>query len=349
MHVVRMASAMSRLGHDVLLVARTGDPRLGSAYAHYGTSGFEIETLPISRLPGLRPWIGALQAKRLVRSWKADLAYGRDPHALYAAARGGLPVGFEMHQVARGRRARLEARLVRHPRFRLATFITSMLESDYLALIPALAGVQRMVAADGADVVDAARLTNRSLDAPFTVGYVGHLYAGRGIELIVDLARRLPDVRFELVGGAPDDIERTRAISGDMPNVVITGHVAPADVTSYLTRHDVVLAPYQVGLRTARGGDTSRWMSPLKIFEYMAHGRPIIASDLPVLREVLRHEANALMVDPTDVGGWESAIRRLRSSQELRTQLGACARSEVESTYSWEHRSTRIIDAVMGG
>ncbi len=66
-------------------------------------------------------------------------------------------------------------------------------------------------------------------------------------------------------------------------------------------------------------------MSPLKLFEYMAHGLPIVSSDLPALREVLENESNALLCDPDDIVAWVSAIERLRSSLQLR--LGSCKAS----------------------
>ena len=346
MHVMRMAHALAALGHEVQLIARRGDPALGSPHAYYGTSGFAIIALKDSALRGLRPWINALRACRRTRAWRSDLAYGRDPHALLCLAKAGIPIGFELHQLADGRRARLEARVLRQRNLRAAVFITAALERDYLEALPFVAGIRRIVAADGADEVDPGEGPAHADPRPAKVGYVGHLYPGRGIELIRELAKRLPHVTFEIVGGTADDIEAHRRASLDVENLRFVGQVRARDVGRHLATYQIVLAPYQVGLQTARGGDTSRWMSPLKIFEYMSHGLPIIASDLPALREVLRQEENAILVDPTDVDAWEAALRRLQATPALRDQIGDRARADIANTYSWRRRAERIVDAL---
>ena len=76
---------------------------------------------------------------------------------------------------------------------------------------------------------------------------------------------------------------------------------------------DLLLMPYQNKVSIGvRGQDTSRWMSPMKMFEYMAAGQAIVASDLPVLREILVHKHNAILTKADDVIEWETAIKMLR-------------------------------------
>jgi glycosyltransferase involved in cell wall biosynthesis len=89
-------------------------------------------------------------------------------------------------------------------------------------------------------------------------------------------------------------------------------------------------------------------MSPLKAFEYMAYGLPIIASDLPVLREILEHERNALLVDPQDLAAWERALRRLVQDRSLRMRLGRTARTTFLQKYTWEQRARKIVESFEG-
>jgi glycosyltransferase involved in cell wall biosynthesis len=344
---MRMANAFAALGHDVQLIARRGDMTLGEPHDYYGTSDFQIVTLEQSTLRGIRPWIYAVRALRHARTWQADVAYGRDPHALLCLSRSGVATGFELHELSAGRRARLEGRLLRQRSLRAAVFITTALEGDYLERHGFLAEVPRLVAPDGADEVEPGVMPARSDPGRAKVGYVGHLYPGRGIELIHQLAARMPDVAFEVVGGTPHDVEAHRQMARHTKNLHFVGQVAAIEVGGHLATFQIVVAPYQVGLQTARGGDTSRWMSPLKIFEYMSYGLPIVASDLPALREVLHHEQNALLVDPTDVDGWERAVRRLWNTPDLRARIGHQARTEITTTYSWRRRAQRILDALM--
>jgi glycosyltransferase involved in cell wall biosynthesis len=83
-------------------------------------------------------------------------------------------------------------------------------------------------------------------------------------------------------------------------------------------------------------------MSPLKIFECMAHAKPIVSSDLPVLREVLTDEVNALLCDPDDIESWVNAIERLRKDQDLRARLAERARLDFDTNYSWAKRADKI-------
>jgi glycosyltransferase involved in cell wall biosynthesis len=99
--------------------------------------------------------------------------------------------------------------------------------------------------------------------------------------------------------------------------------------------------PYQTRVAASSGGDIAPYLSPMKMFEYLASGRPILASDLPVLGEVLTAE-NALILPPADVDAWLAAIEKLRAQPKLREKLGGAARQTAQR-YSWEARAERIL------
>ena len=131
-------------------------------------------------------------------------------------------------------------------------------------------------------------------------------------------------------------------------NVTFHGFVTPAEADDYRLSFDVLIAPYQnkVAVNSTGSSDTAAWMSPLKIFEYMACARPIVCSDLPVLREVLSHGHNALLCSPADAGEWLGALERLRADPVLRQQLAANARADFEARYSWRGRARKVLDHV---
>jgi glycosyltransferase involved in cell wall biosynthesis len=84
-------------------------------------------------------------------------------------------------------------------------------------------------------------------------------------------------------------------------------------------------------------------MSPLKVFEYMAAGKAIICSDLPVIREVLDNGRNAKLCPPEDVDEWERALVFLYSNSEIRKEIADNAKSDFNQHYSWQIRAKKIL------
>ena len=231
------------------------------------------------------------------------ILYARNVEWLLACLRPGSLFIYESHEPPSDPRYRfMHRRLFCHSGFLGLVVISQPLRSAYLAAYPHLNGAKVVVAADGADEVDVPTFRNMP-HGRFQVGYVGHLYPGRGGDLMIKLARALSDADFHLVGGRSKDISRLQSL--DPPaNIVFHGHQSPACLPNFYRRFDVVLAPYQTRVSVAGGRvNTAQWMSPLKIFEYMAHAKPIIASDLPVLREVLTPESNGALSGAERPGG----------------------------------------------
>ena len=109
---------------------------------------------------------------------------------------------------------------------------------------------------------------------------------------------------------------------------------------------DVLLMPYQQSVSIGVAGhDTARWMSPIKMFEYLGTGVPIISSDLPVLREVLRNGDNSLLAPPADVGAWTEALAKLDDDPVLAARIGATAHMEYQRQHTWTRRAEQILAA----
>ena len=171
------------------------------------------------------------------------------------------------------------------------------------------------------------------------IAYVGHLYKGRGIELIIELALRLPQFNFQLIGGEDEDIKRLRRISPK--NIYFHGYVPPKQTDKFRFFSDILLMPYMDGLGNKGSlSDTSSWMSPMKLFEYMSSRKPILSTDLPVLREVL-NESNAILIpyEPTE---WEKAIMKIYNDREFGYSLAEKAYQDLKTKYTWSKRSETI-------
>lgn len=161
--------------------------------------------------------------------------------------------------------------------------------------------------------------------------YLGRISNDRGLGILSLIAeKQLGNIL--LIGNIDDAIPRVDGLSYEQP-------VPHRDVPSVYAKSDIVLLPYQPELLHADG------ISPLKLFEAMAAGRPIIASDLPSIREVLKHEETALLVTPSDADAWCQAVSRLWRDPVLASKLANNARKEAKR-YSWAKRANGILAAI---
>jgi glycosyltransferase involved in cell wall biosynthesis len=141
----------------------------------------------------------------------------------------------------------------------------------------------------------------------------------------------------------PEWEARTKAFT----NVELVERRPPSEVPALLASGHVLLAPYQskvgIGLDTI---DIAQYFSPLKMFEYMAAGRPILSSTLPVLQEVLVDGETALLRDGADVQLWVDALRLLQGDPALRARLGTAARHTLVEHYTWNARARSVISGL---
>lgn len=345
-NVAKMCSAFASLGHDVTLIAAAGRDAHGDLGAHirrFYDLQHPIKAASLPRgaeRPALAALVGAAQARRL----GADLVVTRAPHAALACCMAGLPTLLEVHAdlAAFSRIGRLAfQRVLGHAKLLGVVVISDALAEILTRETPALAG-RLYVAHDGADVHQ--HVAAPIAGARLSVGYVGRLYAGRGADIIAAAAALCPWADFHIVGGTNDEMSKLVNVAL-APNLHCHGAVPHADVAARTAAFDVVVAPYQRSVIVADGRtDTARWMSPLKLFEYMAAGKAILASDLPSIRDILDDGETALLCTPDDAAVWAAALTRLRDDPNLRHRLGAAARAQLIAHYTWEKRAQRILD-----
>jgi glycosyltransferase involved in cell wall biosynthesis len=177
-----------------------------------------------------------------------------------------------------------------------------------------------------------------------SVVYAGSLYPGRGIEQMLAAAAVLKDVNFICIGGRDFEVAQHKNQTGAkrLTNVSFVGYVPNKEVPSYLTSADILVAPYTNQCEAIDGTLTIDYASPMKLFEYMAAGKPIVASGIGAIRDVLQHEQNALLVREGSVDDIVDSIRRLLGDPHLAVKLGRAARENAK-TYSWEARCSRIL------
>jgi len=281
---------------------------------------------------------------------RPQIVYGRDLFTLTIASLVyKIPFFYEAHKPPSNFVYYLLSRLLINNKLLVKlVVITNSLKEEYLARFPRLPGEKVLVAPDGADIPEQAVCLNPDQDksGKMVIGYVGHLYPGRGIDLIFTLARELPQFIFRIVGGNEQDIAYWQNICRGVDNIEFTGFIPPKELPRVYAGIDLVLAPYQDRVSIPGGGDTVRWMSPLKIFEYMAFAKPIIASDLPALREVLTDGVNTLLCRPESTADWARAIRLLEQDKSFHRQIAANAFEDLTSNYTWDKRAALILGQV---
>lgn len=356
MHVMKMCQAMTQEGHRVELYA----PRLevqpvvdNELWRHYGIS----ETFPIQWLPSPVGWLRehgyAWRAVRAAKASGAELIFTRHITTAVLSIFFGIPALCELHSPPTGLAGpRLLAGFLNARARRRLVVISDALHRRLADLIPKAPGqLDVVVAHDGIDLERFVDLPNPVqarqtllLKEAFSVVYAGHLYPGRGIELLLSLAKRLPSIQFLFVGGEPAAVvaRQQEAAERKLNNAVFVGFVANSVLPRYLAAGDILAMPYQAQVATSgNAGDTAAIMSPLKMFEYLAADRLIISSDLPVLREVLTDDVAALC-QPEDVEEWELAIRKALREPEWGRQKAKRGRLLVEK-YTWRERVRRCL------
>lgn len=349
-----MARAFLALGCDVRIayIPKEGEGRVRRVH----DLPEAIELLPLPRRvlplhkrfwprPGGRAALTHIHARlwsrramgRLLDAGAVDVVLVREPLLALDAVRRGAPVILEVHGMPEGAAAcDLLRRAATQPT--VATFaVTDLLRAD---LLEAGAVDERcLVAHDAVDLrafgdtsgrADARRLLDLAPDR-LLAGYCGSRHSNRGLDVLLEAAVLLDDIDVLVVG--PE-------LGSDLPaNVRAVGNVRHHLVGPYLTACDVLVLP-------GRSEDHyARHSSPLKLFEYMASGRPIVASDLPGLREIVTHDETAWLVTPDDPAALAAGIRQVLSRPDGGASLGTRGRLAVASR-TWTSRARALLVAV---
>jgi glycosyltransferase involved in cell wall biosynthesis len=347
-----MCEAFAKSGHSVDLIARRGVEKPESLFRRYGVN--ELFRFHAIDQRGIRGFHTALFLRDVVQTVRTlgpvDLFFARDVLALFFVASVGVPLVFEAHGTYKvgSFQERAFKRVSRFPNFKKLVAVTEPMKKEFTDRCPWLVPDQTLVLPNAADDMQAT-LVNIGAARPgrpgaLQVGYVGHLYQGRGAEIVLAAAHRFPELDFHFVGGTPDDITRLTA-TGVPQNVVFHGFCTYDQIPAIYGWFDILTAPYQEQVYTAGGAETSAVMCPLKLYEYLSAGKPIISSDLPAIRTVIEHERQALLVPPSDIEAFSAALRRLSQDGALRDRLGRNARMRFVEQGSWTTRVEKLLNS----
>lgn len=358
--------ALAARGHDVTLVVRPDTaPVPRDPHAFYGGTRpdrLTIRTIPAPRDARLRRmrflveagamasrWPGVILTRDLgVAAFLLQVPFARRARVVYESHGVADVVSAEMPRLlgrpelapsaAKLRRlSRREARVWRHAAayVTITTALAAELESRFgpRAHLHVVADGGPDAGALGLPPYDPAR-------RPVVVAYAGHLYPWKGVDVLIRALADVPDVQGLIVGGHPAEADRARVeqLAGSLglaSRITFTGHLPPAEVAPRLAAASMLVLP------NTASAISERYTSPLKLFEYLAMGRPIIASDLPAIREVLTADQSALLVRPGDAADLAAAIGRLAADPDLAGRLAAGA-ATLAPRYTWAVRAERL-------
>lgn len=364
-HVMKMCQAFSKLGHDVYLIA----PERGKVeeldnktdvFDFYGVDNcFRIVKIPWVAIRGTRHIYG-IRAAFKAYQLQADVVYGRNLQGCYFASLGKKRVIYEEHQPINREDKTIDKQfmsMVNKKSFKKMVVISEALKQYFIATYK-IDDEKIIVAHDGADpTIDDNQIDECTVNDTkpknkrMAIGYVGQLYSGKGMEIILPLAKKCPWADLHVIGGTEEDISYWKGMSSNIKNIHFHGFVPQNQLHKYWRMMDVFMAPYLKQVKGAgnnskevtKRSNIAEWMSPLKIFEYMAQAKAIVASDLPVLREVLIHNENALLCDPDRLEEWVTALESLRNDDILRMKLGNNAKKSFLKNYTWLERAKKVL------
>ena len=366
-HVVNMCEGLNQLGYEVVLFAHSNSCNSLNCQKQlkniYGVDNRKIN-LKVFHSKKNRG-IEFIIALRALIYFTLDFIKNTEPQYiisrnLYAATFLGLlfrrNVIYETHSPEYGFRKKLQKWLLTSNKIKMVVISEALKkiiqnfhhissENIYVFHDAARSGQLRL------DLLQRTELKRQLLSNKFdlddyekVIGYFGHLYSGRGIEIIEELAKQNSGCAFIVYGGNEADI-REYKIRNTNKNLFFMGYIHPKKARKAMAMMDVLLMPYQKSVSIGiKGIDTSKWMSPMKLFEYLSVGVPIISSNISVLKEVLIDSENCLLVEPDDVNAWSDALQRIISNVELEEKLGFNAHSLYKDKYTWKHRAKDMLD-----
>lgn len=264
---------------------------------------------------------------------KADITYSRDEIPLYLLSFFRKNLVFEIHNFSKKRT--LFYKRLKNKKVKVVAIsggIKRELEKigfDPQNILVAFDAVDLRVFDIGISKTEARSKLNLPLDQKIVI-YAGHLFEWKGADTLIKAASILKEALFVFVGGADKEVAR---------NILFLGHKPHKEIPLYLKAADVLILPNKKDEKISE-----LYTSPLKLFEYMASKRPIVASDLPSMREVLDDES-CVFFESGNPEKLAQGIEKVMSDENLAESISAKAFEKVQN-YTWRKRALKILDFI---
>lgn len=352
-NVVKTAGGFARLGHRVTVVCRASEHGdVAACVAAYAEPALDWECVPVLGSSGEADRARDFARAVLARARDFDFVYARHFYAGLATARAGVPTALETHAYVGDPNPMLQAAIeaVAAPRTDTSPAplciitISEVLRAHYIER--GAAATRVAVVPDGVDV---AAFAPREVQQPRPFArrfpwhalYAGHLYDYKGIPTILAAAALLPQVGFELVGGSAEDVARVRAQAAALDNVRVHGSVDHREVPRWLQHADALLLP------PSAKEPSAAWTSPVKLGEYLASTKPIVASLIPGLRAWVASDVVTWFRPDDAMDLARALVRCLGEDEASRSQRAERALTQARR-FDYSERARGILRATAG-
>lgn len=356
--IAKTCESLAGLGTDLCLLSPYRISKIkDDFFEYYGVKkNFKFKRIwtPDFYLPGklneiafhVKNFISAVILNIYVLFKNPDIVYSRDELPLYILSFFKRNVVFEAHRFSKAKR-------IFYKRFKRANIkvvvITNLLKDEFVKF--GLDPKNILVAPDGVDLEEfdidvsgeeARKKVGLPLDKQIVM-YTGHLYEWKGASVLLEAARlskvngQLSNVLYVFVGGTEYDVANFKKKAEGLDNVLILGHRPRKNIPIYLKAADILVLP-----NSAKEEISRSYTSPLKLFEYMASGRPIVASDLPSIREILNND-NSFLVIPDNAEKLTDGIELILTNPNLSSKYSSQAVRDVQN-FTWTVRVNNILN-----
>ncbi|GMQ26638.1 hypothetical protein Aoki45_33210 [Algoriphagus sp. oki45] len=354
-HVFKMSEAYQNLGHECYLYI-DGLTECNQINKHYSKLFDVSDDLKIFSLPFLNRFRSIkliFQVPYIVKMKKVDLVHTRNIAVAFGCSfLFKIPTILELHNLPPSNfKVKVFFNLFHKSLYaKLLISITNSLKEDILRMFtlkcPIVVfpdGVSSKYLNSNIDAFNFKIKLNSELSNKTWLVYTGSFNVGKGTDLILEIAKQRLEFIFILVGNFPDGID-----SVVTSNVLLVRPDNFEEVICYQRSADILLLPledkvYGVGKNAEEIG---KYTSPLKMFEYMASKRPILASNKSVLKEILNHRENSFLVDSNEIDDWIYAIDSLLFNPDLANSISQNAFEDVKK-FTWERRAEWILKSIL--
>ncbi|NIP39117.1 MAG: glycosyltransferase family 4 protein [Candidatus Dadabacteria bacterium] len=355
-HMFKMCQALSQLGHDTTLFIPPYDKKV-DIFSYYGVkNNFVIKTI-ISPKNFLRQIIHGLSCiiYFIVNKPGADIVITRNIiFTFFATVFLKVPTIYDAHHPLVNKAAEFFFNSFKNSKHLIRFTTNSEGLADYYLYMGLPQnrlrvlhnGVELDKYKKGRTTAQARKITKLPLDKKIVL-YSGNIYKGRGIERLIEASDSFKHVLFYVLGGEQNDINRYDKLLVDkkVNNFEFLGFVDQDKVINYLYSADVLVMPYGKDMTIGPGTQAAEFTSPIKLFEYMASRRVIVASKINSVMEILEDGRNAVIVEADDADSLKKGLRKALNSSAASAKLASQAYKDVRN-YSWIKRAQRMIENV---
>ncbi|QIR36931.1 glycosyltransferase family 4 protein [Tolypothrix sp. PCC 7910] len=271
------------------------------------------------------------------------LVHSRNWNFVKAAIKNGVPAIYEHHH---HEDKQFEPEIINHPLFQIAVTVADTIRESMIQhgmppekVIKLHNGFNRLFMQRQSE--KAAEWRNKLLQQhSHLVVYAGGLRQFKGIDVLIEVAREMPNVQFVCAGGNTTEVEHYQKLAQEkqVHNIKFLGYILHHELASLLQAADILAHPHCLGA-------AATFTSPLKLFDYFASGTPIIATEIPSLMEFKHTQAITAWCEPDNPRKFAESLRHILKTHPRKVEGYANSINFVQQ-FSWENRATKILSYV---